>query len=214
MNYLGHLYLAEDTAHSLVGNLLGDFVKGSIPDQFPDEIRKGILLHRRVDSFTDSHPVFRESLRMFSPARRRFAGIMLDIFYDHYLAKHWATYSKVALDQFSQKVYQVLRHHYAILPERLQRMLPYIIEEDWLTSYQELDTIDRTLRRLAKRFKRRNDLMSGIEELHANYEFFESGFHDFFPAVIHFVENQRKTLNITDATIHNGEKLTDETLGR
>src|ERR1051325_10142199 len=104
MNYLAHLFLAEDDPESLLGNLLGDFVKGAKKDDYPDSIRRGIELHRKVDRFTDAHRVVRSSLSLISPARRRFAGVLVDIFYDHLLAKDWQIYSSVPLATFSQKV--------------------------------------------------------------------------------------------------------------
>jgi acyl carrier protein phosphodiesterase len=189
MNYLGHLYLAEDTPQSLVGNLLGDFVKGAISDVYPSAIRRGIELHRKVDAFTDSHNVFRSSIRLISPARRRFAGIMIDMFYDHFLAKHWLLYAHSSLPAFSQKVYGALQEYRELLPERLQRMLPYIIQEDWLTSYKEISAIDRALNRLSKRFKRENPLVNAAEELAANYAPLEADFHRFFPDLIDYARS-------------------------
>ena len=191
MNYLGHLYLAENSSASLVGNLLGDFVKGAISDELPDEIRYGIALHRKVDVFTDSHEIVRTSMRRITPARRRFAGIMIDMFYDHFLAKNWRQFSDIPLHRFSENVYRALLEHHALLPDRLKRMLPYIIEENWLVSYREIDAIDRALNRLAKRFKRVNTLPNAAEELAANYEELQGDFYRFFPDLIQFVKTQR-----------------------
>ncbi len=194
MNYLGHLYLADDTAESLIGNLLGDFVKGSITKgTYPLAIAKGIELHRKVDVFTDSHEIFRASVNRISAARRRFAGIMIDIFYDHFLAKTWPRYSTVPLQNFSQNVYAILTTNHSLLPERLQRMLPYIVHEDWLSSYTHISAIHRTLNRLSKRFKRENPLVNSAEELVANYEALEADFHGFFPDLIRYVETYRET---------------------
>ncbi|MBI3652999.1 MAG: DUF479 domain-containing protein [Acidobacteria bacterium] len=194
MNYLAHLYLAEDSPHSVIGNLLGDFVKGSISDSYPSEIRQGIELHRKVDRFTDAHVVVRSSLKLISPARRRFAGVIVDMFYDHLLAKNWESYSTTPLRLFSQKVYGVLTEHHNLLPQRLQQMLPYIIKEDWLTSYREINTIDQALNRisnrLAKRFQRENALLNAAKELEANYQQLESHFHSFFPDLIDYVKRQ------------------------
>jgi acyl carrier protein phosphodiesterase len=194
MNYLAHLYLAEDSPQSVIGNLLGDFVKGSISDAYPSEIRKGIELHRKVDRFTDSHAVVRASLKLISPQRRRFAGVIVDMFYDHLLAKNWESYSTTPLRVFSQKVYGVLMDHHNLLPDRLQQMLPYIIKEDWLTSYKEIGAIDRALNRLSnrilKRLGRENSLLNAVEELDANYQQLESDFHSFFPDLIDYVKKQ------------------------
>ncbi len=191
MNYLGHLYLAEDNSASLVGNLLGDFVKGSISAALPDEIRYGIALHRKVDVFTDSHEIVRASMRRITPARRRFAGIMVDMFYDHFLAQNWQRFSDISLQGFSENVYRALLEHHALLPDRLKRMLPYIIEENWLVSYKEIASIDRALNRLSKRFRRENTLLNSAEELAANYKQLEGDFYKFFPDLIQFAETQR-----------------------
>jgi acyl carrier protein phosphodiesterase len=194
MNYLAHLYLAENHSESLLGNLLGDFVKGAIAPAYSEEVRKGIELHRKVDRFTDSHAVVRASIKLISPARRRFAGVIVDIFYDHLLAKDWQMYSATPLADFSQNIYRVLQENHDLLPERLQNMLPYIIGEDWLTSYREVGAIDRALNRIAtrlvKRFGRDNSLSNAVEELEANYRQLESDFHSFFPDLIDYVKRQ------------------------
>jgi acyl carrier protein phosphodiesterase len=194
MNYLAHLYLAEDSPHAVIGNLLGDFVKGSITPAYSQEVRKGIELHRKVDRFTDAHAVVRASIKLISPARRRFAGVIVDIFYDHLLAKNWQMYSAMPLADFSQNIYQVLKENHELLPERLQNMLPYIIGEDWLTSYREVQAIDRALNRIANRLMRRfgrdNSLLNAVEELDANYQQLESDFHSFFPDLIDYVKKQ------------------------
>jgi acyl carrier protein phosphodiesterase len=215
MNYLAHLYLAEEHAESLLGNLLGDFVKGAVGDSYSEEVRKGIELHRKVDRYTDSHAVVRASLNLISPYRRRFAGVMVDIFYDHLLAKNWQMYSTMPLADFSQNIYRVLKEHHAVLPARLQQMLPYIIEEDWLTSYKEIPAIDRALNRIAgrivKRFGRDSSLLNSVEELQANYQQLESNFHQFFPDLIDYVKAQRV---LEDNRKQNGEMTENETLGR
>jgi acyl carrier protein phosphodiesterase len=220
MNYLAHLYLAEDNPESLVGNLLGDFVKGAKKDDYPEAIRQGIELHRKVDRFTDAHAIVRSSLKLISPSRRRFAGVIVDIFYDHLLAKNWAIYSPKPLANFSHNIYQILKDHHQLLPERLQTMLPYIIHEDWLTSYGEIATIDRALnrisRRFAKRFGRDNALGNAVEELQANYQQLESDFHSFFPDLINYVKSETAMLTEqgNERVSMNGEGIPNETLGR
>jgi acyl carrier protein phosphodiesterase len=214
MNYLAHLYLAEEHAESLLGNLLGDFVKGTVGDSYSEEMRKGIQLHRKVDRYTDSHAVVRASLKLISPPRRRFAGVMVDIFYDHLLAKNWQMYSAMPLADFSQHIYRILKENHALLPERLQQMLPYIIGEDWLTSYREIEAIDRALNRIAnritKRFGRDSSLLHSVEELQANYQQLESDFHNFFPDLIDYVNAQRALDNNRK---QNGDMTENETLG-
>lgn len=193
MNYLAHLFLSEWTPESLIGNLLGDFTKGAVEHPYSEDIRKGIALHKRVDVYTDSHPIFRSSKRIISIERRRFSGIMIDVFYDHFLAKNWDEYADIPLRDFSHRVYQVLQDNQNILPERLKRMLPGMIAG--LTSSKEMCGIDRALKGIAARIKRTNNLGDGVEELVANYQRLESDFCAFFPDLINYTTTYRTQLN-------------------
>ncbi|NJK73646.1 MAG: DUF479 domain-containing protein [Richelia sp. CSU_2_1] len=186
MNYLAHLFLSAGTPESLIGNLLGDFVKGSTVNLYDGEIRKGIDLHRKVDSYTDSHVIVRSSKSLISPQRRRFAGVLVDVFYDHFLAKNWREYSEVPLSDFARCAYKILQDNRDILPESLQRVLPIIIARDLLSSYQEISEIASTLARMSARIKRINNLASGIEDLTVNYQQLESDFRAFFPDLISY----------------------------
>lgn len=186
MNYLAHLFLSAGTPESLIGNLLGDFVKGSTVNLYGGEIRKGIDLHRKVDSYTDSHAIVRSSKSLISPQRRRFAGVLVDVFYDHFLAKNWRDYSEVPLSDFARCAYKILQENRDILPESLQRVLPIIIARDLLSSYQEISEIASTLARMSARIKRINNLASGIEDLTVNYQQLESDFRAFFPDLISY----------------------------
>ena len=191
MNYLAHLFLADDTPESQVGALLGDFVKGAAKNNFSPIIQRNIELHRSIDSFTDAHPIVRASKKVVSAERRRFAGVLLDVFFDHYLAKHWANFSDIALHAFTTNVYAVLQQHHAVLPEKLQRMLPFMRAEDWLGSYARVEWIEVTLQRMARRLSRGEMLASGGEELRRNYETFEADFLTFFPDLLSFVNRHR-----------------------
>lgn len=197
MNYLAHLYLAEDTDESVLGNFLGDFVKGPIGNDYAPEILKGIRTHRKVDAFTDSHEKFKSGKRLMSPARRRFSGIIIDLAFDHFLARNWSSYSEEELDRFIRKVYGVFRRNAHLLPDSVKGMLPRMIEEDWLGSYRELEDTGRILDRISNRLRRRsgreNSLSGAVEEIESNYTALEENFSAFFPDVISFVENYRKT---------------------
>jgi acyl carrier protein phosphodiesterase len=198
MNYLAHLYLAEDTEESRLGNLLGDFVKGHVADSpYSPGIRKGIKTHRKVDVFTDSHRKFLESKKLISPERRRFAGVIIDLTFDHFLAKNWKSYSNRELGSFTQGVYGMLMKNRSILPLKLVTFLPRMIQEDWLGSYEKLGgvsvVIERISRRLERKFKRQNTLQGASREIEANYRELERNFEDFFPELITFVENYRNT---------------------
>jgi acyl carrier protein phosphodiesterase len=191
MNYLAHLYLAEDNPESLLGNFLGDFVKGSTMDFYNEGIRCGIMLHRQVDAYTDSHPTVTTSKALISPLNRRYASIAIDIFYDHFLACQWQRYSRISLESFARKIYQILEDHRAILPTSLQKALPNIVARNVLLSYADLDGISRTLDRLSRRIRRENHLGDAIADLVANYDLLASHFHSFFPDLIDFVERSR-----------------------
>jgi acyl carrier protein phosphodiesterase len=187
MNYLAHLFLSEGTPESLIGNLLGDFVKGSAVNLYPQEIIKGIYLHRKVDSYTDSHAIVRSSKSLVCHERCRFAGVLIDVFYDHFLAKNWLEYSEIPLREFSVRVYKILQDSRDILPESLKQVMPTIIDRDLLGSYQEIEGINRALNRMSLRIKRTNNLAGGIEDLTANYQQLESDFRAFFPDLISYV---------------------------
>jgi acyl carrier protein phosphodiesterase len=191
MNYLAHLFLSGRTPESLLGNFLGDFVKGSIEHLYTDEIRKGIDLHRKVDIYTDSHPMFCSSKSKIDPQLRRFAGILIDVFYDHFLAKNWERYSDITLDNFSESFYQILQDYQEILPESVKLRLPDIIAADLLGSYREIEGIDRALHRISAKLKRPNHLAAGLKDLKANYDSLELDFFAFFPDLMEYATTYR-----------------------
>ncbi len=194
MNYLAHLFLSDDSTDSIVGGLLGDFVKGALGDRYSADVCRGIELHRRVDAFTDSHAMVRLSKSHIPAERRRFAGIAVDIFYDHFLAKNWHVYSTVSLQDFSRRVYRALEERSDILPERLKQSLPVMIENDWLMSYRELRAIEAILVRTSRRLRRENPVAQTMVDLLTSYDDLETEFNNFFPDLIEFVaeyKNQR-----------------------
>ncbi len=189
MNYLAHLYLAEDSAESMIGSILGDFVKGSAKEQYPIKIKKGIELHRKIDSYTDAHPMTQASRRLYRPPWRRFAGIIVDLCYDHFLYRHWSKYTDMALAPFILNAYDLLKTHQAMLPERLQAMIPFMIRDDWLGSYRELNGVEQALKRLSKRVTKGDRLVGAIDEIKAHYRELEANFLLFFPDLIGFVND-------------------------
>jgi acyl carrier protein phosphodiesterase len=192
MNYLAHLYLAEDSPQALLGSIMGDFVKGAIGDRYPPKIKRGIELHRKIDTYTDSHPTTRASRNLYSPARRRFAGIIVDLCYDHYLYRHWAGFTDLSLDQFISRIYDILMAHRTVLPERMATMVPVMIREDWLGSYQDLMGVEKALGRLSKRVTNGDRLLGATQEIKLHYRSLEANFLSFFPDLIRFVQNFKK----------------------
>lgn len=188
MNYLAHVFLAGPCPDAIAGALLGDFVKGTqAAERYPAPIREAIALHRAVDRYTDRHPIVFASRRLVSPARRRFAGIMVDVFYDHFLARDWPRYSSEALPTFTARVYTALAQHGPTAPERLQRMLPRMRADDWLASYADVEAIDAAIDGISRRFKRTNNLAGGAEELLRHYDTFDEYFSAFFPQLLRHV---------------------------
>lgn len=144
---------------------MGDFVKGPVPADLPVELSRYLRLHRRIDSYTQQNPVFQQSRRRLDPRFRYARSILVDVFYDHFLARNWSQYSSQPLAEFAQDVYRGLQASHGLLPELLQQQLPHMIEHDWLTSYQDSEVVLRVLQRLEKRLKNKFPLAQGIDEL-------------------------------------------------
>lgn len=183
MNYLAHVLLAGPEADWRLGGLLGDFVKGPlVPGEMPESARLGIVLHRRIDSYADAHAAFRRSRERVSEARRRYGGIMIDMFYDHFLALHWERFSDEPLASFAAGVYALLEERSESLPGRLRGILPLMRRDDWLASYRDASAVALALDRMAQyRLKRANRLGGAGEELLGGYAGFERDFLEFFP---------------------------------
>jgi acyl carrier protein phosphodiesterase len=194
MNYLAHIYLSDYSEESMLGNFLGDFVNKSLENNFEYSIRNGIFMHRKLDSFTDSHPVFINSKRRVSTLNRRFAGVLIDMFYDHFLARNWSDYSPISLEEYSNNFYNILIKFSNCLPEKLTGRMAFMIEENWLLSYKEISGIERPLNRISRRFAKSNHpMINPIDELINNYEGLETDFKDFFPQAIEYA-NMLKTM--------------------
>jgi len=196
MNYLAHLLLADDTDASRVGNLLGDFTRGSIDELakiYPAEVVRGIQMHRAVDRFTDSHSVFKECRFLLAPERRRFAGIIVDIFFDHYLCKYWKDYHHTPLEEYCQEVYQAFEKHPEWRAGRLAEAFPFMKTQNWLLAYSTVDGIELTLQRVSCRSPRMAPVAEGILDFKAHYEEFETKFHDYMPDLLKFVRSWKES---------------------
>ncbi len=191
MNFLAHLYFAEDTPESRVGNLMADFVRGPVDRQpYNGAVMRGMRNHVAVDRFTDSHDVVRESKALISTGRRRFAGIIVDVCYDHYLARHWTDFSDVSLTEFIERTYGSLRDYRGEMPPVLSRVLDHMVRNDWLGGYQEISSIGRALDGLSMRLRRPNTLAGSVEELKAHYGEIEGHFLRFFPDLVRHMEKR------------------------
>ena len=189
MNYLAHLYFAEDTPESCVGNLMADFVRGPVDRQpYNGAVMQGMRSHVAVDRYTDGHDVVRESKALISPSRRRFAGIIVDICYDHYLARHWTEFSDEPLSAFIERTYGSLSAYRGDMPPVLSRVIRHMVKHDWLNGYREIAGIGRALDGLSMRIRRPNTLAGSVEELETNYDEMEGHFLRFFPDLVRHME--------------------------
>lgn len=180
MNFLAHIYLSGDDEDIIIGNFIADGIKGKRYQKFPPAIAKGILLHRAIDTFTDSHPIVHQSTARLHKNYGHYSGVIVDILYDHFLAKNWSTYSVVPLDEFVENFYKLLRKNFTILPARIQRMMPYMIADNWLLSYATVEGIGKILTQMNVRTKGVSKMNLAVEELVTYYDDFEKEFTLFF----------------------------------
>lgn len=186
MNFLAHLFLSGDDPELLVGNLMGDFVKGRLVGHFPAGIERGINLHRRIDSFAGQNRHFLRSKKRIDESFGHYRGVLVDLFFDHFLAVHWDEYSDVTFRNFLSDTFRIVRDHENFVPERLRRVTPIIFNE-LLPSYREIEGIARALQRMSTRIMRPNRLGEGAVELRKHYDGFYCDFCEFLPELKVFV---------------------------
>jgi acyl carrier protein phosphodiesterase len=194
MNFLAHIYLSGDNDLIKIGNFMADGIRGKHFETYPSEIQKGIKLHRFIDTYTDAHPVFRESTKRLHQNYHHYAGVIVDVFYDHFLAKNWSNYSSENLVDFTENFYQSLRDNYDFLSERTKGMMPYMIEYNWLVSYQTVEGISRILTQMDSRTKNESKMRFSPNELIEYYTEFEQEFTSFFEDVR--IQSQQKLVSL------------------
>lgn len=190
MNFLAHIYLSGEDEGVIIGNFIADGIKGKKYDAFPPSIKKGILLHRAIDSYTDKHPIVKQSTARLHKNYGHYSGVIVDILYDHFLAKNWSNYSKIPLSEYVEKFYELLRKNFEILPSRIQRMMPIMIDQNWLLSYASTEGIAKILSQMNLRTKGKSKMNLAILELETYYEEFEAEFKAFFSELITFSKNK------------------------
>ncbi|MBT8768813.1 ACP phosphodiesterase [Pseudomonas boanensis] len=190
MNYLAHLHLGGSQPAQLLGSLYGDFVKGPLAGNWPTEIEAGIRLHRRIDAYTDSHPLITQAKLRFPAERRRMAGILLDIFFDHCLARDWPLYAPEPLTLFTHNVYQVLGAE-ANLPGRLALIAPRMAAQDWLGSYRDFAVLEQVIQGMSRRLSRPEALAGAMDELERLYQPLSEDFQCFYPELQAFAQDAK-----------------------
>ena len=193
VNHLAHLFLAGDSAESLIGNLAGDFVKGPLGDRFPAGIRNGIAQHRKIDAFTDSHPAAGAFRRVLTPEHGHYARVIADMFFDHFLACRFDEYAGESLETFLARTFATIDPHADTLPGMLRVLYPRIRDERWLESYRDVDGIRFALKNMSRRFSRKPRLEDAARHLVDSRVMLERRFEEFMPDVIAFAREVRFT---------------------
>ena len=202
MNFLAHLYLSGNDEAITLGNFIADAVKGSHYKQFPDGIAKGILLHREIDHYTDTHPIFRKSKSRLSPKYGIYSGIIVDIYYDHFLSKYWNEYSEEDLHEVVARTYFLLFRKYHLLPARSKRILPFMVTQNWLVGYARFDSLQRVFNGMSRRTNHLSGMENAVDDLKADYQEFEDEFRAFLPDITSHISNFRSNLFSGSASIH------------
>ena len=188
MNYLAHLHLGGQQPAELLGSLYGDFVKGPLDSRWPAPVETGIRLHRKIDAFTDRHPLVLQAKSRFPSERRRYAGILVDLFFDHCLAANWQQYAEEPLACFTARVYQALGDEPG-LPGKLALIAPRMAAQDWLGSYREFAVLEQVLTGMSRRLSRPEGLAGGMAELAQLYQPLSEDFQAFYPQLQAFARD-------------------------
>ena len=191
MNFLAHIYLSSDNELLTLGNFAGDGVRGKNYTRFPIPMQAGIKLHREIDTFTDAHPVVRQSTKRLHKTYSHYSGVIVDIFYDHFLAKNWKAYSDIPFPEYIETFYESLTRNQHHLPERFKILAPMMIEGNWLLSYATIDGIQLVLNGMNRRTKGRSKMNEATKELQEHYKAFEDDFTKFFKDLIEFSTQKR-----------------------
>ncbi|WCM42794.1 ACP phosphodiesterase [Flavobacterium sp. CBA20B-1] len=196
MNFLAHIYLSGTNERIQIGNFMGDGIRGKDYKNYHNDIQIGVLLHRSIDSFTDFHPIFRQSKHRLVPKYNHFSGIIVDMFYDHFLAKEWKMYHHEDLQFFTQRFYQSLENHQDELNLKTQQLLPYLTHQNWLERYAHLTDLQQILQQMDNRFAMKSNMSDSVDDLHTFYDDFQREFHLFFKdLMIHSDKELQRLVN-------------------
>ncbi len=196
MNFLAHLYLSENNENIIVGNFIADYVKGNQYKQYPKEIQQGIFLHREIDTFTDNHKITRKSKRILNKRYGHYNGVIIDIFYDYFLAKNWNNFSAIPLDIYTKSLYSLLKNTSIELPTKSKQFIKYMVEYNILFNYQFKEGIQKVLDGMNTRTQGNSQMNLAIEDLNIYEKELEEDFNTFFLDLIHFSKNKLKEIQL------------------
>lgn len=190
MNFLAHIYLSNEQQEITIGNFIADSIKGTKYTQFPLGIQQGILLHRAIDSYTDAHPIVRKSTKRLHKKYGHYSGVIVDILYDHFLAKNWKQHHSIPLHKYIENFYNFINSNFDSLTPRIQKMMPYMIEENWLLSYASTQGIGKILDQMNRRTNNQSKMNLAVLELATYYKEFEEEFTLFFKDLKEYSKNK------------------------
>ncbi|MEO0776629.1 MAG: acyl carrier protein phosphodiesterase [Bacteroidota bacterium] len=192
MNYLAHLYLSCENEDLLIGNFIADSIRNKDLESYPESVQAGIQLHRQIDSYTDQHPIVRQATQRLHPQHHKYAPVVIDILYDHLLAKNWSSYSITSLDDFTKSIYEVLERRSEQMPAELRGRLPDMIKHNWLSGYATREGMLITLRKMDERSRFESNFAQALDHLEADWDTFNEEFNRFFPELIQYVTEECK----------------------
>ena len=196
MNYLAHLYLSGGDTEVMIGNFIADHIRGNQFKRYSQGIQRGIRLHREIDTYTDAHPITRRSKRRLDKKYGLYAGVIIDLFYDHFLAKNWDDYSAIPLDVYVASVYALLGSNLENLPEKTQHLLPFMVEYNWLYNYQFIKGMQRVFNGMNRRTKNKSQMHLATYDLQEYYLTFETDFKEFFQQLIAFTDQKLQAISL------------------
>ncbi|MFX0556889.1 ACP phosphodiesterase [Maribacter sp. CXY002] len=194
MNFLAHIYLSFGDNDITIGNFVADSIRGNKYQHLPERIQKGITLHRHIDTYTDAHKIPRMSSKRLHENYSHYSRVIVDIFYDHFLAKNWSTYSDMPLDVYVNDFYHLLKDNYLLLPDNTKRMMPHMISENWLYNYSKMEGIANVLNGMNRRTRNKSKMNFAIIDLEEHYSHFENEFTLFFEELIIFSKQKFNSL--------------------
>ena len=195
MNYLAHVYLSGSDKDLIIGNFIADHVKGIAYLDYPETIQKGILLHRKIDDFTDHHPLYKKNVTLLFPQFRHYSRVIVDMFFDHFLAAQWELYHPDPLEDFSRQFYLLMQEYSGSLPDKTKKILPILSKYNWFVAYQSLEGLEDILFQMSQRTRFPSNMSLAVLNLEKNYSNIALDFKVFFNELEDFVKREKENLS-------------------
>ena len=195
MNYLAHVYLSGSDKDLIIGNFIADHVKGIAYLDYPETIQNGILLHRKIDDFTDHHPLFKKNVTLLFPQFRHYSRVIVDMFFDHFLAAQWKLYHPDPLEDFSRQFYLLMQEYSGSLPDKTKKILPILSKYNWFVAYQSLEGLEDILFQMSQRTRFPSNMSLAVLNLEKNYSNIALDFKVFFNELEDFVKREKENLS-------------------